>query len=93
MSNEEKYKKAINELADSYELHLKQWAKKCIDTINEYTTNLQQENKQLKSILTDLFDYGTKIIGTPIKIHITSYEMILDEVQELKEKNNENRRL
>ncbi len=48
MNKEEKYKKAINELADSYELHLKQWAKRCIDTINEYTTNLQQENKILK---------------------------------------------
>ena len=53
---------------------------------------LQQENKQLKSILTDLeewcndgikdelitFDYGTEMIGEPIKIHITSYEMVLD---------------
>lgn len=61
---------------------------------------LQQENKQLKSILTDLeewcnngikdelfkFDYGTKIIGTPVKIHLTSYEMVLDKIQELKEK-------
>lgn len=60
---------------------------------------LQQENKQLKSILTDLekwcndgikdelvkFDYGTEIIGTPIKIHITSYEMILDKMQELEQ--------
>lgn len=59
--------------------------------------NLQQENKQLKSILTDLeewcndgikdewvkFDYGTEIIGIPIKIHITSYEMVLDKMKEL----------
>lgn len=51
MNKEEKYKKAINELADSYELHLKQWAKRCIDTINEYTTNLQQENKKQKEVI------------------------------------------
>lgn len=50
-NKEEKYKKAINELADSYELHLKQWAKRCIDTINEYTTNLQQENKKQKEVI------------------------------------------
>lgn len=54
MNKEEKYKKAINELADSYELHLKQWAKRCIDTINEYTTNLQQENKKQKEVI-DMF--------------------------------------
>lgn len=57
MSNEEKYKKAINELADSYELHLKQWAKRCIDTINEYTTNLQQENKKQKEVIDKAVKY------------------------------------
>lgn len=31
-------------------------------------------------------DYGTEIIGEPIKIHIASYEMILDKIQKLKEK-------
>lgn len=63
----------------------------------EWVNQLQQENKQLKSILTDLeewcndgikdewvkFDYGTEIIGIPIKIHITSYEMVLDKMKEL----------
>ena len=49
--DKKEYKKAINELADSYELHLKQWAKRCIDTINEYTTNLQQENKKQKEVI------------------------------------------
>ena len=49
--SEKEYKKAINELADSYELHLKQWAKRCIDTINEYTTNLQQENEKQKEVI------------------------------------------
>ena len=62
-----------------------------------YIDKIQQENKQLKSILTDLeewcndgikdelikFDYGTEMIGEPIKIHITSYEMVLDKIQEL----------
>lgn len=57
MNKEEKYKKAINELADSYELHLKQWAKRCIDTINEYTTNLQQENKKQKEVINDVIEY------------------------------------
>lgn len=61
MNKEEKYKKAINELADSYELHLKQWAKRCIDTINEYTTNLQQENKQLKDNWNKLKEYINKM--------------------------------
>lgn len=56
MSEEEKYKKAINELADSYELHLKQWAKRCIDTINEYTTNLQQELQQKENIIKEVRD-------------------------------------
>ena len=65
-----------------------------------YIKQLKQENKQLKSILTDLeewcndgikdelvkIDYGTEIIGKPIKIHIASYEMILDKIQVLKEK-------
>lgn len=49
--DKKEYKKAINELADSYELHLKQWAKRCIDTINEYTTNLQQENEKQKEVI------------------------------------------
>lgn len=72
MNKEEKYKKAINELADSYELHLKQWAKRCIDTINEYTTNLQQENKKLSEqleLLTSKLD---------------EYDLIVDERNQLK---------
>ena len=68
MNKEEKYKKAINELADSYELHLKQWAKRCIDTINEYTTNLQQENKKQKEVI-DMFlekvDKNKKLLNNP----------------------------
>lgn len=55
--NKEEYKKAINELADSHELHLKQWAKRCIDTINEYTTNLQQENKKQKEVIDKAIEY------------------------------------
>lgn len=61
MNKEEKYKKAINELADSYELHLKQWAKRCIDTINEYTTDLQQENKQLKENYDRIYNENCKL--------------------------------
>ena len=63
--DKKEYKKAINELADSYELHLKQWAKRCIDTINEYTTNLQQENKKQKEIIDRIDKY--------IKENIYSY--------------------
>lgn len=79
-----------------------------IDRLNKVPdyNDLLKENKQLKSILTDLeewcndgikdelikFDYGTEIIGIPIKIHIASYEMFLDKIQVLKEKY-ENRRL
>ena len=76
----------------------KQWINQFSKTHNE-SIDIQKENKQLKSILTDLekwcndgikdelvkFDYGTEIIGTPIKIHITSYEMILDKMQELEQ--------
>lgn len=55
--DKKEYKKAINELADSYELHLKQWAKRCIDTINEYTTNLQQENEKQKEVIDKAIEY------------------------------------
>ena len=65
----------------------------------KYDKPIREENKQLKSILTDLeewcndgikdelvkFDYGTELIGEPIKIHITSYEMILNKMQELEQ--------
>lgn len=71
-----------------------------MQALMENYEKLEQENKQLKNILTELeewckdgikdelfkFDYGTKIIGEPIKIHVTSYEMVLDKIQELKEK-------
>lgn len=35
-----------------------------------------------------VFDYGTELIGEPIKIHITSYEFVLEEIKKLKEKYN-----
>lgn len=61
---------------------------------------LDKDDYNLAHILTELeewckdgikdelfkFDYGTKIIGEPIKIHITSYEMVLDKIHKLKEK-------
>ena len=72
---------------------------KVVDKVNWDNMLLKKENKQLKNILTDLeewcndgikdelvkFDYGTEIIGEPIKIHIASYEMVLDKIQKLKE--------
>lgn len=88
-----KYSKAkmIEKYIDEFEENQK---------LSELWCKSQEENKQLKSILTDLeewcndgikdelvkIDYGTEIIGKPIKIHIASYEMVLDEIQKLKEK-------
>lgn len=100
MNKEEKYKKAINELADSYELHLKQWAKRCIDTINEYTTNLQQENKKQKEVIDKAIEYveGHKYTmkhyepyGTPTGLpnyethNIKGYHQLLDILKEVSE--------
>ena len=49
--NEEEKKavdKAIYELEDSYELHQREWAKKCLNTIKHGFTKLQKENEELK---------------------------------------------
>lgn len=48
--NEEEKKavdKAIYELEDSYELHQREWAKKCLNTIKHGFTKLQKENEEL----------------------------------------------
>ena len=50
--NEEEKKavdKAIYELEDSYELHQREWAKKCLNTIKHGFTKLQKENEELKN--------------------------------------------
>ena len=50
MNKEEKkaVDKAIYELEDSYELHQREWAKKCLNTIKHGFTKLQKENEELK---------------------------------------------
>ena len=49
--NEEEKKavdEAIYELEDSYELHQREWAKKCLNTIKHGFTKLQKENEEYK---------------------------------------------
>lgn len=50
MTKEEKkaIDKAIYELEDSYELHQREWAKKCLNTIKHGFTKLQKENEKYK---------------------------------------------
>ena len=88
--DKKEYKKAINELADSYELHLKQWAKRCIDTINEYTTNLQQENKQLKDNWNKLKECLKDVMNGSEADDKEFVETILDIIQEIEQGSDSN---
>lgn len=60
--------KAIYELEDSYELHQREWAKKCLNTIKHGFTKLQKENEELKSenrrlkVIRYNTEYGTESI-------------------------------
>lgn len=51
----EKEKKAVEEaiyeLEDSYELHQREWAKKCLNTIKQGFTKLKEENEHNKLLL------------------------------------------
>lgn len=51
---------AIFELEYSYELHRREWAKKCLNTIKHGFKKLQKENKELKD---EIMDKDLKIIG------------------------------
>lgn len=83
--NEEEKKavdKAIYELEDSYELHQREWAKKCLNTIKHGFTKLQKENEELKN------DYENLNNSVVVKNHCIKnsipVQKVKDKIEELK---------
>ena len=84
--NEEEKKavdKAIYELEDSYELHQREWAKKCLNTIKHGFTKLQKENEELKN------DYENLNNSVVVKNHCIKnsipVQKVKDKIEELKQ--------
>lgn len=82
--NEEEKKavdKAIYELEDSYELHQREWAKKCLNTIKHGFTKLQKENEELKN------DYENLNNSVVVKNHCIKnsipVQKVKDKIEEL----------
>ncbi len=83
--NEEEKKavdKAIYELEDSYELHQREWAKKCLNTIKHGFTKLQKENEELKN------DYENLNNSVVVKNHCIKnsipVQKVKDKIEEYK---------
>lgn len=84
--NEEEKKavdKAIYELEDSYELHQREWAKKCLNTIKHGFTKLQKENEELKN------DYENLNNSVVVKNHCIKnsipVQKVKDKIEEIQE--------
>ncbi len=61
---------------------------KSLDIVNDYIEKLEQENKQLKSILTELEEWLEEISDYEEydRVERDTMNMILNKIQELKEK-------
>lgn len=85
MNEEEKkaVEEAIYELEDSYELHQREWAKKCLNTIKQGFTKLKEENEHNKLLLNLNNNFTIDKKNGNYKWNVIEIQKIKDKIEKL----------
>lgn len=76
---EEKFRKAVEELRDSYELHLRRWAERCLQDIEIAYEKEKEENMS--------YYYHIQGLEDDIRMHYISTYKIEKEIKKIKDSN------